>query len=147
MGNLQQIDLPLKVTYGFEAEHYAKSAGDLLLVRPRVVGSKSSGLLETKEARKFPVEFDAPRRDTDSFDITLPPGMQVVDLPPPVTADYSFATYSSKTLVSGNVIHYSRTFEVKELAVPLSKMEELKKFYRIVTSDERNNVVLKSNLP
>jgi len=32
---------------------------------------------------------------------------------------------------------------VKELSVPASKAEELKKFYRIIASDERNNVVLR----
>jgi hypothetical protein len=32
---------------------------------------------------------------------------------------------------------------VKELTVPVSKAAELKKFYRIINSDERNTAVLK----
>jgi hypothetical protein len=36
-----------------------------------------------------------------------------------------------------------REFEVKQLSVPVSKTEELKKFYRIVATDERNTAVLK----
>jgi hypothetical protein len=32
---------------------------------------------------------------------------------------------------------------VKELSVPVSKSEELKKFYRIIASDERSTAVLK----
>ena len=44
----------------------------------------------------------------------------------------------------GNTIHYSRTMEVKELSVPVSHADELKKFYRIIASDERNTVVLKT---
>jgi hypothetical protein len=32
---------------------------------------------------------------------------------------------------------------VKELSVPLSKVEDLKKLYRIIAGDERNNAVLK----
>jgi hypothetical protein len=122
---------------------YAKNAGNLLLLRPRVVGSKSSGILETKEPRKFPVEFDGPVRDTDSFEITIPPGYEVDDLPPPVDSEYSFASYHSRTEAKGDVIHYTRTFEVKELSVPVERVEELKKFYRIVASDERNTAVLK----
>lgn len=77
-----------------------------------------------------------------SFEITLPPGYEVDDLPPPV-ADFEFASYHSKTEVKGNVIGYTRTFEVKELRVPVSKSEELKKFYRTIASDERNTAVLK----
>jgi hypothetical protein len=33
--------------------------------------------------------------------------------------------------------------EIKELSVPLSKMDDLKKFYRVIASDERNTAVLK----
>jgi hypothetical protein len=145
--DLHETDHPLGIKYSFEAENYAKRAGNLLLVRPRVLGSKSSGLLETREARKFPVEFNAPRRDMDTFEITLPPGFEVADSPPDVIADYTFAIYHSTTQVAGNVVRYSRTFEVKELSVPVSKVEELKAFYRTIASDERNNVVLKPTSP
>ena len=142
--NLNQTDQPFGFNYTFEAQNYAKDAGGLLLVRPRVLGVKTSGLLETKEARKFPIEFEGPSRDTDTFDITLPTGLVVDDVPPPVDTDYKFASYHSKTEVKGNVIHYSRTFEVKELSVPVAKADELKKFYRIIAGDERNTVVLKT---
>jgi len=141
--DLQSTDRPFGFDYSFEAENYAKSAGGLLLVRPRVLGTKSRAILETKEPRKFAIEFDGPVRDTDTFEIVLPPGYEVDDLPPPVNADFGFASYHSKTEVSGNVIRYNRTFEVKELSVPVSRADELKKFYRIIATDERNTAVLK----
>ena len=141
--NLQQTSLPFGFDYSFEALNYAKNAGNLLLVRPRVIGTKSSPLLETREPRLFPIEFEGPVLDTDSFEIVMPAGYEVDDLPPPVDADFGFASYHSKTEVKGNVIGYTRTFEVKELSVPVSKAEELKKFYRIIASDERNTAVLK----
>jgi hypothetical protein len=141
--NLQNTDQPFGYEYSVLAPNYAKSAGDLLLVRPRVVGSKSSGLLETKEPRKFPVEFKGPSRDIDTFEITLPAGYEIDDLPPPVNADYSFASYQSKSEMNGNTLKYTRSMEIKELSVPLSKVEDLKKFYRIIANDERNTAVLK----
>ena len=49
----------------------------------------------------------------------------------------------SKNEVSGGVIRYTRTFEVKELSVPVSRADELKAFYRTIASDERNTAVLK----
>ncbi len=141
--NLQHSELPFGFNYSFIAENYAKNAGDLLLVRPRVLGVKASGLLETKEPRKYPVEFNGPDRDTDSFEITIPSGFQVDEIPEPVNADYEFASYHSKTEVNGSVIHYTRTFEVKELSVPISSADDLKKLYRTIAADERNMVVLK----
>jgi len=141
--NTQQTDLPFGFNYSFESQNYAKNAGNLILVRPRVIGNKGMGFLETREARTFPIEFDGPASDTDTFEITIPPGYAVDDLPPVVDADFSFASYHSKTVVNGDVVGYTRTFEVKELSVPVSKAEDLKKFYRIIAGDERNTVVLK----
>jgi len=141
--NLHDTAQPFGFHYKFEAQNYAKNAGGLLLLRPRVLGVKSSGLLETKEPRKFAIEFDGPSRDTDTFDIAIPAGYVVDDIPPAVDADYSFASYHSKTEVRENSIHYSRTFEVKELSVPVARADELKKFYRIIAGDERNTAVLK----
>ena len=141
--NLTHTDQPFGFDYSFQAESYAKTAGGLLLVRPRVLGSKARATLETKEPRKFPIEFAGPVLDTDTFEITVPPGYEVEDLPPPVDAEYSFASYHSKSEVAGNIIRYKRSFEVKELSVPVSQADELKKFYRIIASDERNTAVLR----
>jgi hypothetical protein len=142
--NLQHTDQPFGFRYSFVAQSYARNMGDLLLVRPRVIGTKAEGFMETKEPREFPIEFEGPVQDTDRFEITLPPGYGVDELPPPVDLDYGFATYHAKTEVKGNVIDYSRTFEVRQLSVPVSQSEGLKKFYRIISGDERNTVVLKS---
>jgi hypothetical protein len=143
VSNTEQTELPFVFNYSLVAENYAKSAGGLLLVRPRVMGNKSSDLLETKETRQYAVEFDGPSQDMDSFEISLPAGYVVDDLPQPVSADYGFASYHSKAEVVGNVLRYSRTFEVKEPSVPLSKMSDLKMLYRIIASDERNTAVLR----
>jgi predicted transglutaminase-like cysteine proteinase len=144
--NLDHTDRPFAFRYSFESDNYAKNAGSLLLVRPRVLGSKSWAVLETKEPRKFPLEFDGPSRDTDSFDIALPPGYEVDELPPPADAEFSFGSYHSKTEASGQVLHYTRSMEIKELSVPVSKMDELKKFYRMIAADERNTAVLKPSV-
>jgi len=145
--NLDQTDQPLGINYTFQSINYAKNAGNLLLVRPRVLGSKTSDVLETREPRRFPFEFRGPLRDTDNFEIALPPGYQVDELPPPMDVDYSFASYHSKTEASGQTLHYSRSLEIKELSVPVSKIDELKKFYRMIASDERNTAVLKPAEP
>jgi len=122
----------------------AKEGPDhILLVRPRVLGNWSSDVLERKEPRKYPVEFDGPAKNIDSYEIKLPEGYTVDDLPPPVDADYSFASYHSRTEAKGNVLTYTRTMEIKELSVPVEKLEQLKSFYRVIVGDERNTAVLK----
>jgi len=86
--------------------------------------------------------FEGPSRDTDNFDIALPPGYEVDESPPPTDVDYSFGSYHSRTEASGQTLHYTRSREIKELSLPVSKMDELKNFYRMITADERNTAVL-----
>jgi hypothetical protein len=143
MTNLEAPDLPFVLNYSFETAAYAKNAGNMFLVRPRVLGNKGSTVLESKDPRTFPVEFEGPYEDTDSFEITLPPGYEVDELPPPENLDLSFASYHSKTEAAGRTIRYTRSIEVKELTVPVDKMDELKKFYRVIATDERSAAILK----
>src|SRR6267143_1189627 len=143
VGNLEAYDQMLILNYQFVAPNYAQTAGNLLLVRPRVLGEKASTLLEEKE-RKYPVEFDTATLQTDQFDLTLPQGYVPDELPPPVRIDFDFATYSSKVeMVSGNVLRYSRTYQVKEVVVPSSRLGDLKRFYRQILTDESSAAVFK----
>jgi hypothetical protein len=147
VGNLDLYDQMLVLNYQFVAPNYAQTAGNLLLVRPRVLGGKGSTLLEEKE-RKYPVEFDTATLQTDQFDLTLPQGYVPDELPPPLKVEYDFATYSSKVeMISGNVLRYSRTYQVKDVLVPSSSLGDLKRFYRQILADESNAAVFKKASP
>jgi hypothetical protein len=141
--NLAQTDQPFGFTYSFTAPNYAKSAGGLLLVRPRVLGVKALGFATSKHPRQYPFEFSGVGLETDSFDIAIPSGYSVDELPDAADADYSFASYHSKTVVEGGTIHYRRSYEIKRVTVPVDEADKVKRFYQVVASDERNMVVLK----
>lgn len=100
-------------------------------------------MLERKE-RRYPVEFDTLSTETDRFEISLPAGYKVEELPPPVEADFAFASYHSDVKVSGGVLRYDRVFEVKDTMVPTARLAELKGFYRQVAFDENTSAVLRS---
>jgi hypothetical protein len=142
VGNLHVPSQPLQWDYVIEVDHYAKASGDLLMVRPRVLGTKSSGLLETKEPRRYDIELEGPRRDTDVFEIIVPNAYSIDDLPPPVNEDLGFASYHSKTEFVGHTLRYTRTFEIKSLSVPVARADELKQFFRTINNDERLPAVL-----
>jgi hypothetical protein len=129
--------------YSIEASHYANTAGELLLIRPRVMGSKAIGILETVEPREHPIEFDAAERDSDVFEIRLPAGYLVESLPESVDVDDGFAAYHSKTELVGRTLRSTRTYEIEKPSVPAEKAKELRALYRIITADERNEAVLK----
>jgi uncharacterized protein DUF3857/transglutaminase superfamily protein len=145
LDNLEHYDESLVVNYKFLADGYAKTAGDLMIIRPRVLGSKDRDVesLLNGKPRKYPIEFAEASRQDDVFDITLPVGYVADDLPKPVKAECDYASYESSTEVSGGVLHYKRTYVVKDVLVPQGKFDEVRGFFRAVVNDERASAVLK----
>lgn len=141
--NLRVNDRPIEWNFSLEVPHYAKSVGNLLVVRPRILGSESSAALETTEPRQHGFEFTSRLHNTDSFEISLPPGYRVDDLPPPVDVDYDFATYHSKAESTGHTLRYNRTLEIRQLSVPLGDIDKLRELFRLIHNDERAEAVLK----
>jgi hypothetical protein len=87
-----------------------------------------------------------------SFPGALPPAIEFIpcgDQGLTVLSTFSAACKAPpfQNLVRNPVLHYRRTFELKELSVPVSEAAKLQKFYRIIATDERNNAVLKLGSP
>jgi len=152
MGNFQLDSLTLEnendiekdfvIRYKFTAEHYAKNAGALLLVRPRVVGEKG-GYFDPNKPRRYAYELEAPKMDSDVVEISLPDGFNVDELPDPARATYPFGEYHSATEVEGNMLRYKREFKMTATLVPLEKAGQLKSLFSMINMDEKNVAVLK----
>jgi hypothetical protein len=140
--NLEHNDQDLILKYKFSARSYAKNAGPLLLVRPRVLGALEFQWM-TDKPRKFPIEFEAASHETDVFEIELPTGFGVDELPGPVKIDVGFAQYESKTEVQGQMLRYSRDYTVNQLQIPTTEEAKLRRLFTTIYSDERNSAVLK----
>jgi len=140
--NADDIDKDLIIRYKFTAEHYAKSAGPLLLVRPRVVG-ENADFFDPSKPRHYAYELDAPFVNTDSVEITLPDGFKVDELPDPAKASFGFGEYTSKTETAGNVLKYTREYKMSTTLVPLDHIDQLRKLFSEIVSDEKNMAVLK----
>ena len=140
--NADDIDKDLIVKYKFTADHYAKTAGSLLLVRPRIVGEKA-GYFDPTKPRHYAYEFDAPFLDSDTVEITLPEGFKVDELPDPAKANFPFGQYTSKTEADGNVLKYTRQYKMSSTLVPLEHIDQLKRLFSEIIADEKSMAVLK----
>jgi transglutaminase-like putative cysteine protease len=135
------LDKPLEFHYKLTASQYAHTAGPLLLVRPRVVGSFSMPFDD--KPRQVPFDLDATGRWKDSFDITLPDGYVVDETPDPVDVDVDFATYHSTVTAKGKTLHYEREYVVKKVEIPAEKAKEFRKLQSAILMDEKGTAVLK----
>jgi hypothetical protein len=139
--NTRDMDKSVIVDFAFTAPRYAKPTGDLLLVRPRVLGRYSE--LISDKPRKYPIDLGQTGTWRDSFDVTIPAGYVVDDMPDPVNVDVGFASYKSEVKASGSVLHYTREYVVKDLDLAPEKYPDVKKLMGAITSDENNSAVLK----
>lgn len=140
--NENDIDKDLVLRYKFTASHYAKTAGPLLLVRPRVVG-EMAGAFDASKPRHYAYDIDAPFLRSDSVEITLPEGYNVDELPAPAKAIFPFAEYTSKAEKEGNILRYSRQYKMQTTQVPVERIEQLRKLFAQIGIDEKNMAVLK----
>lgn len=141
--DLKDPDGWLTIEYGLVARAYAQREGELFLFRSCVLGRKSSDVLEG-EPRKHAVVFSHSALESDSFDISFPAGYAIDELPQQVNYKYPFATYKSEARAKEQVLHYARTYELKDVRVPLEHLDDLKTLFRQIADDERAYTILKS---
>ena len=140
--NIDHLPQDLVSHYNVSIDRYAQTTGPLLLVRPRVLGSVAVHI-DYKE-RKYQVNLICPERETDAYEIQLPEGYVVDDMPYPVKIDVGFATYQSRYEAAGSTVKYWREYIVKDPIVPFAKMADLRRLEDVIGSDEFSTVVVKN---
>lgn len=139
--NAETLSKDLTTSFDVQADHFASVTGPLLMLRPRVFGSY--GFAVDHERRTIPIDLGETMQGTDEFDIALPEGYVVDELPDPVKANVGFATYQSSSEVRGRVLHYSRTFSLQKMTLLPEQYGDLQHFAGVIAADEDSRVVLK----
>ena len=138
------LDKPLEFHYKLTAKQYAHIAGPLLLVRPRVVGSDTLPSLEKADKpRTVPIDLQATGHWHDSYDIQLPEGYVVDEMPDPVNVEMDFASYHSTISAKGKTLHYERDYKLSQVELPAEKAADFRRLEGMILADEKATVVLK----
>jgi hypothetical protein len=140
-----ELDKPLDLDLHLSATSYAHSAGQLLLVHPRVLGSHARIVPDVMEGklRSYPIEIGHTGRWHDSFDIAIPTGYVVDETPEPVDVDVEFASYHSSVTAKGNQLHYECEYVVRQVEILPDKAPAFRKLESAILTDERGTAVLK----
>lgn len=139
--NAETLSKDLTTSYTIDAGNFAKAMGTLLVLRPRVLGS--DGFEVDHKPRHVPINLYETLQEKDDYSIVLPAGYAVDEMPDPVNVDMGFATYQSSSTVKDNVLHYTRTYTVREVTLPADKYGDVQKLEGIIAADEQGRVVLK----
>lgn len=141
LSDLNEASPRITLEYGFNAPAYAQRMGKLFIFRSCVLGRKSRDLLETNP-RKQPVEFSYSMMEGDVVTITLPSEYKFEEVPQSVTYDYGFAAYKNEITVTEHTLKYNRSYELRDVKIPLERLDELKQLYRQIADDERAYAIL-----
>jgi transglutaminase-like putative cysteine protease len=142
VSDLKAFDGSLSLKYEFAVRAYAQHSGELFMFRSCALGHKTRDVLEGKP-RKEPVAFAHTISESDVVDISYPVESAIDEIPQPVKYDYPFAAYKSETHATEHVLHYTRTYELKDVRVPVERLGDLKQFFREIADDERAYTILK----
>lgn len=139
------LDHPLNLDLHLSAAGYAHVSGPLLLLRPRVFGSHARVVPDVMEGkdRLYPIELGHPGHWRDSYDIAIPDGYMVDDVPEAVDVDVDFASYHASVSAKGKVLHYESEYVVRDIEIPPSKAASFRKLESAILTNEKGAAVLK----
>jgi hypothetical protein len=141
--NLDDLSKDFVIAYKLSAPSYAKHAGPLVLVRPRVLGQKAETVLDLKE-RTHGYRTDGPSLQVDDVEIATPATLALDELPEPASVSGPAFTYASETKFDGGLLRYKRQYRVQAYDVPLAGLAELNKSFAAILADERSSAVFKA---
>jgi hypothetical protein len=140
--NAEALNKDLTTSYALAANRFGKSMGPLLMIRPRVLGSENL-YTDRKKRQDVPINLNETMQEHDDYTIELPAGYAVDEMPDPIKLDLGFASYESSSTVKDNVLHYTRTYTVREVTLPPDRYPDVQKLSGIIAADEESNAVLK----
>lgn len=140
--NVEDLTKDLIVTFTLSARSYAKHAGPLVLVRPRVLGQKARAPLDLK-TRTHAYETGGPSLQIDDIEIAMPGTLAVDELPDPMKLSIPAVAYTSEAKFEGKVLRYQRQYRMQTFSVPLDGLAELNKAFAQILADERSSAVFK----
>ncbi len=140
--NVEALNKDLTTSFSISADRFGKPTGPLLMIRPRVLGREDLEV-DHKKRHDVPVNLNQTMQEQDDYTIQLPAGYAVDEIPEPIKLDLGFASYESASTVTDNVLHYTRTYIVREVTLPADKYPDVQKLAGIIAADEDRNAVLK----
>ena len=140
--NLDDPETDLIIGYQLTAPGYASRVADLILIRPRVVGSKAERTIVLTE-RKHSYVTEGPSLHTDDVEIAIPATIALDELPKPVTLSSPLVQYSSSSVFEKGVLHYKRRYAMQKHVVDLASIPALNQAFAKISADERASAVFK----
>jgi len=140
--NIDEPEADLVTRYAIKAPSYASRLGDMMLIRPRVLGQKPEMQVDLA-GRKYGYVTEGPSVHTDVIEIAVPRPLRVDELPAPVTIATPAVQYSSKSEYKDGTLRYERRYVLQTYFVAREALPELNQAFARILADERASAIFK----
>jgi hypothetical protein len=134
---------PLQATFNVELPGMASSTGKRLLLPSGLFQANSRQRFVSAD-RKTPVYFDYPYHVLDKVTITLPPEVQLENLPTAQRANADFAICNVDRTASGARLELRRDFVIAGISFPLTDYPKLRTFFQTVHANDDDQITLRT---
>ncbi|WP_163717246.1 DUF3857 domain-containing protein [Mangrovibacterium lignilyticum] len=142
---IDSMGMNVQYSYSLEANDLVMDAGELIYFNTGIDPFFDENPFKLDE-RGFPVEFDYPISLQQSFSITLPPNLEISELPQTTTFQLPNSggtfTYQCKSMAGILLINSAISIR-KDIFLP-TEYQELKQFIQAIIEKQNEMVVLKS---
>lgn len=142
--NLDEKELPVKITQSVKVVDNIESAGNLIMFNPLNIYAELDNPFKAEE-RKYPVNYTYPFEQLYVMNYQIPEGYEVEELPQSVqvvTPDNS-ATFFYKVVSNGNIIQVTCKKNITKTFYLPSEYSILKDFYNNMISKQNEKIILK----
>lgn len=139
------LDKSIKHKIKIEVEDMVEEAGDLVLLKPVILGQREENPFET-EKRVFPVNFGSPRQETMNFRYIIPEGMAVEELPQSLAIGLpdDAGSFIYKVQQAGQILVVNSTLKINKVVFPADEYPILREFYAQLVAKQNESIVLKT---
>ena len=140
----EEVIEPVKEKIEFEVNGNAEVMGNMIYIDPMLSGKMQENPMKQEE-RNCPIEFIVPLKNVYMFNLTIPEGYEVDELPEPINLVTPDRTANLKYImqVVGNRIQLMHSWQIKKSFYAPNKFPELKEFYAMIISKHSEQIVLK----
>jgi len=145
ISSLDSIYLPVQEDYDVRIKNRVTSAGNMLYVYPLLFEQITENPFKSEE-RNYPVDFITPSEMTFISKITIPEGLQIVELPKVMVMKLPDNSVSIQYQISavGNIVYLTYKFNLTKPFFSVEEYADLRTFFSELVKKHSEPIVIKT---
>ncbi len=142
----EERNSPIVIACEFTSSDYVNAVGDFIYIQPMLSAAQSENPFKLKE-RSYPVDFAAPIHEQYIFNLALPEGYVVDELPEAtrIALPNKGGTFSYQVQSMGNMLQLVSDLSITQQVFSPQEYGNIKAFFEYIVGKHAEQIVLKKS--